>query len=124
MQFLLVFLGGGLGSVLRFSISKWIPFSPNQFPWATLTANILSCFFLGLLFYIFINRTDLSQSQKVFFTAGFCGGFSTFSTFSLENYQFLQNGNWSLGIINILGSICLGLLGLWLGVQVAKMVFA
>lgn len=124
MQFLFVFLGGGLGSLFRFLISRWLPVKPEQFPWATFTANLISCFLLGLLFYFFLNRSEVSQNQKLFFTAGFCGGFSTFSTFSLENFQLLESGHWGLGILNVLASVCLGILGIWLGVQAARLIFA
>lgn len=116
----MVFVGGGLGSVLRFAISRWLPVEPGQLPCATLAANLISCLVLGFLFMALLDRNDVSYNQKLFFTVGFCGGFSTFSTFSLENMQLLESGHGLLMAINIVGSVALGIAGIWLGFQLAR----
>jgi len=92
-ELLLVFIGGGLGSVARFSLGKWInAFHNHHFPFGTLAVNITACFVLGLIIGLADHRQIISPAARVFWTVGFCGGFSTFSTFSSETLYLLQNG--------------------------------
>jgi len=90
---LLVFFGGGLGSVLRYLLGKWIGSLTNHpFPLGTLIINILACFILGFVIGLADHRQMISSSTRLFWTIGVCGGFSTFSTFSNETLYLLQNG--------------------------------
>ena len=90
---LFVFIGGGLGSVLRFGLSKWInALHSNNFPFGTLIVNILACFILGLVIGLADQKQLFSPVARLFWIAGFCGGFSTFSTFSHETLELLQGG--------------------------------
>lgn len=96
LNFLLVFVGGGLGSVARFGIalamaSTWV----GRFPLATFLANALACLILGFLMQG-QSAGWLSESQKLLLATGFCGGFSTFSTFSAETWRLWEAGNWGL----------------------------
>jgi CrcB protein len=113
---LLVMLGGGFGSVARFLLSYF--FTKNNtsnFPWATFIANSLGCLIIGLLFG-YIQKNNLqNETFKLLLITGFCGGFTTFSTFSLENIQFIQNQNYNLAIIYTLASLFVGLLAVILG---------
>lgn len=109
---LLVFLGGGIGSVLRFLLSKIIPFQANAFPWATLVSNILASFILAFVVFQFKDSEKWSSIQALVLI-GFCGGLSTFSTFSYENFQLLQQGQLALFGFNVLISFGLGLLAFW-----------
>ena len=109
---LLVFLGGGIGSVLRFLFSKIIPFQANAFPWATLVSNILASFILAFVVFQFKDSEKWSSIQALVLI-GFCGGLSTFSTFSYENFQLLQQGQLALFWFNVLLSFGLGLLAFW-----------
>lgn len=119
MQFLLVFIGGGLGSLSRFGIAKAVaPYAPN-FPYATLIANILSCIILGFLMQLSF-RNQVDDTYKWLIMTGFCGGFSTFSTFSSETFQLFQNGDVVLGVLNVFGSIIICLLAIWVGVWLGK----
>ena len=92
-SFLLVFVGGGLGSVVRFSLGKWInALHSHHFPWGTLVVNVVACFVLGLIVGLADHKQIISPSVRLFWTMGFCGGFSTFSTFSNETLYLLQSG--------------------------------
>lgn len=120
MQFLLVFIGGGLGSLCRFGIAKMVaPYEPT-FPHATLLANILSCILLGFLIQLSF-RNQISDTYKWLIMTGFCGGFSTFSTFSGESFQLFQNGQILLALLNIFGSIAICLFAIWVGVLVGRL---
>lgn len=112
-QFLLVFLGGGLGSVIRFMVATLINsrFKP-VFPFATLVSNLLSCIILAGLVIYFNQKGSTSQELKLLLIVGLCGGFSTFSTFSFETLDLLKNQNYAYAIANIVISIttCLGVM--------------
>ncbi len=116
---LLVLLGGGLGSVARYVLSYF--FSKNeamQFPWATFLANTIGCLFIGLLFG-YIQKNNLqNETLKLLLITGFCGGFTTFSTFSLENIQFIQNQNYNLAILYTLTSLIIGFLAVIIGIKI------
>ena len=100
-----VFIGGGLGSVVRYSISLGLKKYESGFPFATLTANILACVVLGAAWMFFAKNSDYSQQTKLLIMTGFCGGFSTFSTFSLETLELIQNHQTTYAIIYVLSSI-------------------
>ena len=85
--FIAIFIGGGLGSLLRYSISLGLKKYESGFPFATLTANILSCIVLGAAWIYFSRNTNYPDQTKLLIMTGFCGGFSTFSTFSLETLR-------------------------------------
>lgn len=117
---LLIFAGGGLGSVVRFLFGKWINgFHQVNFPFGTLAVNVAACFILGLVVGFSDHRQLLSADSKIFWAIGFCGGFSTFSTFSLETAQLFQQGMTGSGLMYILGSVVLCwaavVLGIWIG---------
>ena len=105
IEFLAVFIGGGIGSVIRFSISKALPTPEGGFPFATLTANALSCVVLGLAWMYFSQKTGFSPAVRSLIMVGLCGGFSTFSTFSLETLKLIQVGQLLMAIIYIITSV-------------------
>jgi len=116
----LVFLGGGLGSVLRFALGRWIQVPHGQhFPWGTFVANVAACLVLGFVIGLADHKNMLTPAARMFWTVGFCGGFSTFSTFSHEALVLLQNGlNLTTALYIFLSLIlCLGATyaGLFLG---------
>ncbi len=113
MAWLLVFLGGGIGSLLRFGTGKLShAFFPVSFPVGTLISNILSCLLIGLAVGYFKQELDRNALLYYFLIVGVCGGFSTFSTFSYESLNLFQQGMMLYGILNILTSVgfCIALL--------------
>ena len=91
---LLIFLGGGLGSITRYGISAFVQSNFNSdFPIATLCSNLISCVILGGSVAIFSEKLAANSSLRMFILIGFCGGFSTFSTFSYETVELLRTGN-------------------------------
>ena len=120
-QILLVGLGGGLGSVFRFLTSLLTAkYYSNAFPLATFTANILGCFLIGLLIGILGQNIQANNNLRLLLITGFCGGYTTFSTFASENFSLLQTNNYLTAILYIGTSIFAGLLAVWLGLTISK----
>ncbi|MEZ4931967.1 MAG: fluoride efflux transporter CrcB [Saprospiraceae bacterium] len=109
MNYLFVFLGGGLGSICRFGIAQWIANYKFQFPWATITANVLACLVLGILVGLNL-KGKISSPMGFFLMVGFCGGFSTFSTFTNETFQLMATAEWGKAFANIFISLAVCLL--------------
>jgi CrcB protein len=107
MNWIFVFIGGGLGSLARFGMSKALPYKQG-FPWATFWSNILACVVFALVLY-FSSKIAKTDWLHPLLLAGFCGGFSTFSTFSHENFLLLSNGQYSIFALNVLVSILAGI---------------
>ncbi|PSR04616.1 MAG: fluoride efflux transporter CrcB [Bacteroidetes bacterium SW_11_45_7] len=120
MQWLAVFLGGGLGSVLRFGVNRLAVNMPLHYPWGTFFANIISSFVLGMIIGLSLQKSQFNPLLKLFFVTGLCGGFSTFSTFSFETFRLLKEGNYLMGGINILTSIVFCLIAIGLGLALGK----
>ena len=121
LKILAVFVGGGLGSICRYGIARALSPYNFIFPYATLVANIFSCILIGYLMFLGL-KSQLSEASKVFLIIGFCGGFSTFSSFSKDTYLLFQKGEHLLALTNIGGSVILCLISIYLGMQVARMV--
>lgn len=119
MNFIYVFLGGGLGAMARYSISRLLPTAEGSFPYATFIANVISCIILGLLIGILIHK-ELSTKTQLILMTGFCGGFSTFSTFSAETYQLIEQGQLGLAFGYILSSLAVCLVCIFIGMKLAE----
>ncbi len=113
-----VFLGGGLGSISRYGIGLLFPYKAG-FPWATFLSNLFAAFILGIILG-WLGRQDPGSGTiiKLAIATGFCGGFSTFSTFSAETLEMIRFNNWNLAIIYVLCSLIMSVSLLALGTQI------
>ena len=120
-ELLYVFLGGGIGSVLRYGTSAWLNPIVKNFPLGTITSNVVSSLVLGILYYLFSEKTIQNENLRLLLMVGLCGGFSTFSTFTMENYQMLKQGDYLPFIMYTVASVAISLIGFFGGVMLAKL---
>jgi CrcB protein len=119
-QVLLVFLGGGIGSALRYAIGKFFYMSSTGFPWGTFSVNIIGSLLIGVLMGVALKNNSFSENQTLLLVTGLCGGFTTFSAFAYENQQFLKVGDFTAFAIYTLCSLSLGILAVFLGLFISK----
>jgi CrcB protein len=118
LSWFVVGIGAALGGMLRYGCSlAAAKAGAASFPWATLFVNVSGSLFIG--FFATLSGPDgrllIPANTRLFVMTGFCGGFTTFSTFSVETLRLLQDREWSYAALNIAGSLALCLLGVWLG---------
>ena len=120
-QLLLVALGGALGSALRYLTALLLArHYTGSIPLATLVVNLVGCFLIGLL----IGLCSETGYLRLLFITGFCGGFTTFSTFTAESYTMFREGAYGLALLYIAGSVLIGLLALWLGLSLSRLLIS
>lgn len=118
---LVVFLGSGLVGLTRFSLGRWIDgWHNHHFPFGTFVVNFFACLILGFVIGLADHKQILSPTARLFLTVGFCGGFSTFSTFSSETLTLFQNGHNTSLILYTLGSIVLCVVATFGGLLIAE----
>lgn len=119
-QLLLVFIGGGFGSVLRFIIAKYLNSSENGIPYGTFAANIIGSLLIGIILGLAAKNNTLTENQTLLLATGFCGGFTTFSTFAYENHVFLKTGDLTSFALYTIASFVIGFLAIFLGMYLVK----
>ena len=118
---ILVFCGGGAGSIVRFLLGRWVnAWHNHHFPFGTLAVNVVACLVLGFVVGIADHRQLISPSARLFWTVGFCGGFSTFSTFSAETLTLIQSGFHFSTFVYIVSSLVLCLAGTFAGIYLGE----
>jgi len=117
-SFLLVGIGGMVGSMLRYLFAVII--KPQSFPYATLSVNIVGCLVIGIVMGFVLKNEALNQNWKLFLATGICGGFTTFSAFSLECIQFIEQQRYAAMLGYIALSIVLGLAATFAGIQLTR----
>ena len=115
---LIIGLGGGVGSVLRWLVVQWAgKYLSIQFPWGTFIVNFFGCLLIGAIVQI-TDRADVSDQWRLLLATGFCGGFTTFSAFALENFKLIESGNYQGFVLYTFGSIAAGLVGVLAGFKI------
>ena len=115
-------IGGAIGSVFRYLTSVLVnKYWCSNFPLATFITNFVGCFLIGFLIGILENNQMTNSTLKWFLITGFCGGFTTFSAFGLENINLFQNQNNAIALLYIGASVIFGLAAVWLGLFVTKL---
>ena len=119
---LLVGLGGGIGSILRYLSQKWVNESyEHNFPLATFLVNVFGCFLIGILYALGEKGNILSPQSRLLLVTGFCGGFTTFSTFAFENMNLLRVGDNFSFLLYAVGSVVFGIAAVYIGSLLIKL---
>ena len=119
-SFLLVFLGGGLGSGLRYLVTITMNQYSKVLPLGTFTVNIIGCLLIGMILGYAQRENTLTSNQTLLLATGFCGGFTTFSAFANENLELIKNGEIFNFSVYTIGSVLIGILTVFIGFYLAN----
>ena len=120
-SFLLVFLGGGVGSSCRFLISNVLNNNFKSFHYlGTFSVNVIGCILIGIVMGFLQKENNFNQNYLLLFSSGFCGGFTTFSAFANENLDLIKSGNFSLIFLYVISSVVFGIAAAYLGYLIVK----
>jgi CrcB protein len=121
MKYLMVGIGGGLGSILRFWVGSYVSGRMGtRFPYGTFLINCTASFLIGLIITLLAEKTHWNPNLRYLIPIGFIGGYSTFSTFEYETFRLLQDGEMVSVALNVVLSVVVGFLAVWLGVMVGR----
>jgi CrcB protein len=120
-QVLAIGIGGAIGSLLRFWMSTWVhTFAGRGFPYGTLAVNVLGCLVMGALFVLFTERLSDNSVLRAGVLIGVLGGFTTFSSFSIETFNLIEQGAWIKAVANAAASLLLCIGATWIGVILGR----
>ena len=120
-RYIMVVLGGGLGSLARYVLGTAINIRiGGRFPLGTMIINITGSFLIGVLMILLTERLQLHQNWRLLLVVGFLGGYTTFSSFEYETYQVVRDGSYWIGALNVVGSVLLGFAGVWIGAALVR----
>ena len=117
---IIVGIGSGIGGICRYLISLLTSHVGNGFPWGTFVVNVAGCLLIGILWGLITRFQHLSPTFSLLLVAGFCGGFTTFSSFSKEGLTLLQDNNYLIFLLYAIGSMVLGIMAVSLGYYSTK----
>jgi CrcB protein len=113
--------GGALGSVLRYGLSLSVhAFAGRGFPWGTFAVNVLGCFAMGILFVVFMDRLTNSTVLRAGVLIGVLGGFTTFSSFTIETINLIEEGAHLKALVNAMASLLVCVAATWVGVVIGR----
>lgn len=120
-QLLAIAAGGSIGAVMRFIVSTGIySWLGRGFPYGTLVVNVLGSLLMGLLYELFLQRLSVSPEVRAILLVGFLGAFTTFSTFSIETVNLIEQGDLLKAMANVFVSVILCVLAAWIGLQIMR----
>jgi len=120
--YVVVAVGGALGALARYGVQLGLPHSPGAWPWATVAVNLTGCLLIGLLLAVLLARAPDHPWLRPFLATGVLGGYTTFSTFSVDAVQLVEAGRWPLAVVYLLVSVVGGLAAVVLGLGVGRRV--
>jgi len=122
-QVMAIAIGGAVGSVLRYWLSTWVyALAGRGFPYGTLVVNVLGCLVMGALFVLLVERMGENTLLRAGLLIGVLGGFTTFSTFSIETFNLIEQGAWLRAVANSVASLVLCIGATWGGVIIARQI--
>lgn len=123
LNYILVSAGAAIGGALRYGLSSFIQRNQSViFPYGTLIVNVLGSFILGIIMFYLNEKGLIGNDFRLFLTVGFCGGFTTFSTFSYETLTLFRDSEFDLAIYSILLNVVLSLVGIYLAYLISKLI--
>ncbi|MCS6850508.1 MAG: fluoride efflux transporter CrcB [Gemmataceae bacterium] len=125
-KMVLLMLGGALGTYARYTVGRWISSQPwaQGFPFGTLVVNVIGSFLLAVTAVVVLELFAEHQDWYLLLGTGFCGGFTTFSTFEWETFKLVREGSWVAALLNVFGSVVAGFVGVLLGVALVMLLFS
>lgn len=118
---ILVFIGGGSGSIARYLLGKALNNTHNGIPYGTFAANILGSLLIGVILGWALKNNTLSSQTTLLVATGFCGGFTTFSTFAYENHALLKSGDFMTFAFYAIATFAVGIIAVFGGIELAKL---
>lgn len=120
-KILIIGLGGGIGSVVRYLVSQWtVQRWGGTFPYGTLLVNVVGCLVIGFFMFLITERLIVHPYWRLLISVGFLGGLTTFSSFSYETLRLLQDAEYLLAMANVLTNCIVGFIATWLGIALAR----